>query len=73
MAFKDLAVKGWGLVTRSVRERWERFVLTPELMVQIRFVLFLVALLALFMAFQEGDDWYVRAFANYDWARRIGY
>jgi len=58
---------------RLMAKRLSEFELTPELVVRIRFVLFLSAILALILAFQVGDDWYVREFANYDWARHIGY
>jgi hypothetical protein len=33
----------------------------------------MLAFLLLFLAFEVGDDWFVREFANYDWARQIGY
>jgi hypothetical protein len=58
---------------RSVISRIGRFELTPEIAMRIRFALMMTAVLALILAFQVGDDWYVREFANYDWARNIGY
>lgn len=57
-----------GLISRV-----RAFTLTPEIAMRIRFVLLMTAILALILAFQVGDDWYVREFANYDWARHIGY
>ena len=73
LVVKNLVKNGVKDLLRSIVDRWNRFTLTPELIVRIRFVLFLIALLTLFLAFQVGDDWYVRTFANYDWARHIGY
>ena len=49
------------------------FRLTPELKGRLRWILFMLAFLMLFLAFEVGDDWFVREFANYDWARQIGY
>ena len=31
------------------------------------------ALLALTLAFMVKDDWFVREFADYDWARDLGF
>jgi len=47
--------------------------LTTDLISRVRWVLFVIAFLLLFLAFQVGDDWFVREFANYDWARSIGF
>jgi hypothetical protein len=58
---------------RDLLARVQGFELTPEIVVRVRLVLLLSAVLALILAFQMGDDWYVREFANYDWARHIGY
>lgn len=60
-------------LVRSIIARVQGFELTPEIVVRVRVVLLLSAILALILAFQLGDDWYVREFANYDWARHIGY
>lgn len=57
----------------ALASRVKGFELTPELAFRIRLVLLMSAVLALILAFQVGDDWYVREFANYDWARHIGY
>ena len=47
--------------------------LTPDFIVRMRWVLLILSFLLLFLAFQVGDDWFVREFANYDWARNIGF
>jgi hypothetical protein len=60
-------------IVRYLRDRMSSIVLTRDLAVRLRLVFFLTAILALFLAFEMGDDWYVREFANYDWARHIGY
>lgn len=60
-------------LVRGMIARFQGFELTPEIVVRVRLVLLLSAILALILAFQLGDDWYVREFANYDWARHIGY
>ena len=60
-------------IVRYLRKKMSMVVLSRDLIVRIRLVLFLTAILALFLAFEMGDDWYVREFANYDWARHIGY
>lgn len=57
----------------ALASRVKGFELTPELAFRIRLVLLMSAVLALILAFQVGDDWYVREFANYDWARHMGY
>lgn len=70
-----------GLLTRlreggpamSIVSRLKGFELTPEFAFRVRLVLLMSAVLALILAFQMGDDWYVREFANYDWAKHIGY
>jgi hypothetical protein len=40
---------------------------------RVRFILFVGALLALTLAFMMNDDWFVREFATYDWARDLGF
>lgn len=57
----------------DIVSRIDRIELTQEMMNRIRIVLLLSAILAFFIAFQMGDDWYVREYADYDWARHIGY
>jgi hypothetical protein len=60
-------------IYRPLKRRAQRFELTDDLIVRLRLMLFLLALLTIFLAFQLGDDWYVREYANYDWARHIGF
>ena len=75
----DLVKKNWLSLLKNTRfvkniqSRASSFYLTDDLVVRLRIVLFLTSLLAFFLAFEMGDDWYVREFANYDWARHIGY
>jgi hypothetical protein len=57
----------------SLKERILNFSMTPEFIGRMRLILYVFAFLLLFLAFQVGDDWFVREFANYDWARSIGY
>jgi len=58
---------------RSIESKIKEFKLTAEFISRMRWVLFVIAFLLLFLAFQAGDDWFVRKFANYDWARSIGF
>lgn len=58
---------------RSFEAKIKEFKLTSEFISRMRWVLFVIAFLLLFLAFQVGDDWFVREFANYDWARSIGF
>jgi hypothetical protein len=58
---------------KSLKQRISNFQSTPEFRTRIRWILFMMAFLMLFLAFEVGDDWFVREFANYDWARQIGY
>ena len=65
--------KGFGKVLEPIEKRISGFKMTPEFITRMRFALFMAAFLLLFLAFQVGDDWFVREFANYDWARAIGF
>ena len=47
--------------------------LSYEFIDRVRWVLFVLAFILIYLAFQVGDDWFVREFANYDWARSIGF
>jgi hypothetical protein len=58
---------------RSVIKQIREFKLTNEMMLRMRLILILTAVLAFYITFEMGDDWYVREYANYDWARHIGY
>jgi hypothetical protein len=57
----------------SIKKWFSEYKGTPEFRTRIRWILFMLAFLLLFLAFEVGDDWFVREFANYDWARQIGY
>lgn len=59
--------------TKSLKERMKNLSLTPEFIDRMRIILYVFAFILLFLAFQVGDDWFVREFANYDWARSIGF
>ncbi|UCE73814.1 MAG: hypothetical protein JSV56_12460 [Methanomassiliicoccales archaeon] len=67
------ASKGSKKNRKSLKKRISEFRSTPEFKTRIRWILFVLAFLLLFLAFEVGDDWFVREFANYDWARQIGY
>ncbi|UCE37996.1 MAG: hypothetical protein JSW00_01790 [Thermoplasmata archaeon] len=58
---------------KSLKQRIVDFSVKPEFIGRMRLILYVIAFLLLFLAFQVGDDWFVREFANYDWARSIGY
>jgi hypothetical protein len=57
----------------AIKNRIFAFELTQDFISRMRWVLFVSAFLLLYIAFQVGDDWFVREFANYDWARSIGF
>lgn len=59
--------------TERLKKRIKGFTMTPEFKSRVRWLFFMLAFLLLFLAFEVGDDWFVREFANYDWARSIGY
>lgn len=40
---------------------------------RVQLLLLIGALLALYVAFKYGHDWYVEEFATYDWARDLGF
>lgn len=60
-------------IFREIKMRIDEFRLTDDMIVRVRIVLFLTAILAFYLSFAMGDDWWVRTYANYDWARHIGY
>lgn len=62
-----------GRLFDPIKRKMRGFRLTAEVTARVRWVLFVLAFLLLFLAFQMGDDWFVREFANYDWARSIGF
>lgn len=60
-------------IFKRLKKRIKGFTITPEFKSRVRWLFFMLAFLMLFLAFEVGDDWFVREFANYDWARQIGY
>ena len=58
---------------KSLKNRILEFEFTPGFVGRMRWIFYMLAFLLLFLAFEVGDDWFVREFANYDWARSIGY
>lgn len=40
---------------------------------RVRLLLLIGALLTLYLAFSYSQDWYVKEFATYDWARDLGF
>jgi len=44
-----------------------------DLIIRLRWFLLFMAILAIYLGLQAGDDWYVKEFATYDWARGLGY
>jgi len=67
--------KGAG-VLKAMRRTGKRIAsarLDPFVEARVRFVLFIAALMSLALAFYYADDWFVREFATYDWARDLGF
>jgi hypothetical protein len=63
-------------IVKAVRRAGKRIAgarLDPFLVARVRFIVFIGALLALTLAFMVHDDWFVRNFATYDWARDLGF
>ena len=60
-------------IATPLKKRLLGFRLTPELTGRMRLILFIIAFFLLYLSFELGDDWFVREFANYDWARSIGF
>ena len=46
---------------------------SEDLIIRLRWFFLLTAILGIYIGFQVGDDWYVKEFATYDWARGLGY
>ena len=57
----------------SIKNRFRSFTITAAFAGRMRWILFVAGFISLYLAFQVGDDWFVREFANYDWARSIGF
>ncbi len=45
----------------------------PATVSRVRLLLLIGALLTLYLGFKYNNDWYVEEFANYDWARDLGF
>jgi hypothetical protein len=58
---------------RSAAERARVALVSEDLIIRLRWFLLFTALLAIYIGLQVGDDWYVKEFATYDWARGLGY
>ena len=56
-----------------IKNKIMNFKMNDEFISNMRWVLFVAAFVLLFLAFEVNDDWFVREFANYDWARSIGF
>ena len=54
-------------------ERVRGAFVSEDLIIRLRWFLLFTAILAIYIGFQVGDDWYVKEFATYDWARGLGY
>jgi hypothetical protein len=54
-------------------ERARVAMVSEDLIIRLRWFLLFTAILAIYIGFQVGDDWYVKEFATYDWARGLGY
>ena len=48
-------------------------IVSEDLIIRLRWFLLLTAILGIYIGLQVGDDWYVKEFATYDWARGLGY
>jgi hypothetical protein len=44
-----------------------------DIIIRLRWFLLFMAILAIYIGLQMGDDWYVKDSATYDWARGLGY
>ncbi len=57
----------------KLSERLHGFLIPDEISIRLRGFLLFMGILAVYIGFQVGDDWYVKEFATYDWARGLGY
>ena len=48
-------------------------VIAEDIIIRLRWFLLFTGILAIYIGLQAGDDWYVKEFATYDWARGLGY
>jgi hypothetical protein len=58
---------------RQAAERARVAIVSEDIIIRLRWFLLFTALLAIYIGIQVGDDWYVKEFATYDWARGLGY
>jgi hypothetical protein len=54
-------------------ERARVAMVSEDLIIRLRWFLLFTGLLVIYIGLQVGDDWYVKEFATYDWARGLGY
>jgi hypothetical protein len=54
-------------------QRIARTRLNPGTESRVRLILLIGALLTLYLAFANSQDWFVENFATYDWARDLGF
>lgn len=62
--------------TKRIRQAADRArvaMVSEDIIIRLRWFLLFTALLAIYIGLQVGDDWYVKEFATYDWARGLGY
>jgi hypothetical protein len=62
--------------TKRIRQAAERArvaMVSEDLIIRLRWFLLFTAVLAIYIGLQIGDDWYIKEFATYDWARGLGY
>jgi hypothetical protein len=57
----------------SLAVRLRGSIVTDDFIIRLRWFLLFTAILAIYLGFTVGDDWYVKEFATYDWARGLGY
>jgi hypothetical protein len=58
---------------RLAVERARVAMVSEDLIIRLRWFLLFTGLLVIYIGLQVGDDWYVKEFATYDWARGLGY
>ncbi len=58
---------------RLAAERARVAMVSEDLIIRLRWFLLFTAVLAIYIGLQVGDDWYIKEFATYDWARGLGY
>jgi hypothetical protein len=48
-------------------------IVSDDFIIRLRWFLLFIGILAIYLGLQAGDDWWVKEFATYDWARGLGY